>query len=145
MNTKTFQDWQKEAAKAINSISCMEVNEYNQQAADFLFSTGTIFKAEFKKHDFYLPNDKEQRDIFRITLKNEKHTFRFNFGQSISNTGTSPRPYDVLSCLTKYEVGTFENFCSEFCYDTDSRTAYKTYKAVMKEWKNVELLFTPEQ
>lgn len=58
---------------------------------------------------------------------------------------TPPSAYDVLSCLQKYEVGTFDNFCSEFGYDTDSRTAYKTYKAVMKEWKNVELLFTPEQ
>jgi hypothetical protein len=119
--------------------------DYNKQAIDFLNATSTRFKADFKKHDFYFPNDKEQRDIYRITLKNKLHTYRFNFGQSIANTGTAPRPYDVLACLQKYEVGTFENFCDDFGYDTDSRSAYKIYKAVMKEWKNVELLFTPEQ
>ena len=118
--------------------------DYNKQAGTFLNITQTMFKAEFKRHDFYFDDDKEQRDIYRITLKNRLHTYRFNFGQSITNTGIAPRPYDVLACLQKYEVGTFENFCADFGYDTDSRSAYKTYKAVMKEWKNVELLFTPE-
>lgn len=119
--------------------------DYNKQAIDFLNATSTSFDVAFKKHDFYFPDDKEQRDIFRITLKNKLHTYRFNFGQSVANAGITPKPYDVLSCLTKYEVGTFENFCSDYGYDIDSRKAYKTYKAVMKEWKNIELLFTPEQ
>ena len=119
--------------------------DYNKQAIDFLNATSTSFEAKFKDHDFYFPDDKEQRDIYRITLKNKLHTYRFNFGQSINNTGIAPRPYDILSCLTKYEVGTFENFCGDYGYDIDSRKAYKTYKAVMKEWKNVELLFSPEQ
>lgn len=118
---------------------------YQQQAADFLKATKTAFYASFKKHDYYFDDDKEQRDIWRITLKNEKHTYKFNFGQSIAETGTMPTPYDVLACLTKYDVGSFENFCSDYGYDTDSRKAYKIYKAVLKEWKNVELLFTPEQ
>ena len=119
--------------------------DYQKQAIDFLNATSTSFHATFKKHDFYFDDDKEQRDIYRITLKNKLHTYRFNFGQSINNIGIAPRPYDVLSCLQKYEVGTFQDFCSDFGYDTDSRKAYKTYKAVLKEWKNIELLFTPEQ
>lgn len=119
--------------------------DYNKQAIDFLNATSTSFNVAFKKHDFYFPDDKEQRDIFRITLKNKLHTYRFNFGQSIANTGITPKPYDVLACLTNYDPGTFENFCGDFGYDVDSRKAYKTYKAVMKEWKNVELLFTPDQ
>lgn len=123
--------------------------DYNKQAIDFLNATSTSFEAKFKTHDFYFYDDKEQRDIFRITLKNKLHTYRFNFGQSINNStgdgGNKPTPYDVLTCLTKYEVGSFENFCGDYGYDIDSRKAYKTYKAVMKEWKNVELLFSPEQ
>ena len=59
--------------------------------------------------------------------------------------GTAPTAYDVLACLTKYDPGTFEDFCGEFGYDTDSRKAYKTYKAVKREWKNVAILFTDEQ
>lgn len=56
-----------------------------------------------------------------------------------------PTPYDVLACLTKYDCGTFENFCSEFGYDTDSRKAEKTYKAVCDEWINIQRLFTDEE
>lgn len=119
--------------------------DYQKQAIDFLNATSTSFDVAFKKHDFYFPDDKEQRDIFRITLKNKLHTYRFNFGQSVSNTGITPKPYDVLACLTNYDPGTFENFCGDYGYDIDSRKAYKTYKAVLKEWKNVERLFTPEQ
>jgi hypothetical protein len=69
-----------------------------------------------------------------------------NFGEGVQNdTIIPPTAYDVLASITKYDVGTFDNFCSEFGYDADSRKAYKTYKAVMEEWKNIELLFTPDQ
>jgi hypothetical protein len=58
---------------------------------------------------------------------------------------TSPTAYDLLAGLTKYDPGTFENFCSEFGYDTDSRKAEKTYFAVIKEWSDVSRFFTKEQ
>lgn len=119
--------------------------DYKKQAADFLTATGTEFKAVYKSHDFYFDGDKETRDIYNITLKNSRNRFRFTFGQSLNNTGIAPTPYDVLACLTKYDVGSFENFCGDFGYDVDSRKAYKTYKAVLREWKNVELLWTPEE
>ena len=54
----------------------------------------------------------------------------------------TPTPYDVLACLTKYEVGTFEDFCGDFGYDTDSRTAKKTYKAVKREFGKVCEMWT---
>ena len=50
---------------------------------------------------------------------------------------TTPTNYTILSCLQKYEVGTFADFCSEFGYSEDSRAAEKTYKAVCKEYDNV--------
>lgn len=50
---------------------------------------------------------------------------------------SEPTAYDILTCLTKYDPGNFENFCNEFGYDTDSRKAEKTYKAVCEEYKNV--------
>lgn len=69
-----------------------------------------------------------------------------NFGEGVqSEEIIHPTAYDVLACIQKYDVGTFDDFCSEFGYDTDSRKAYKTYKAVLREWKNIEFLFTPEQ
>lgn len=56
-----------------------------------------------------------------------------------------PNEYDVLACLEKYDMGTFENFCSEFGYDEDSRTAERIYIAVIKEYKDLTRIFTEEQ
>ncbi len=57
----------------------------------------------------------------------------------------TPDLYSVLACLQKYEVGTFENFCGDFGYDEDSRTAEKTYKAVSKEYDKLCSLFSNEE
>lgn len=57
----------------------------------------------------------------------------------------TPTAYDVLACMTKYDPGTFENFCSDFGYDEDSRTAEKIYFAVQKEYAQLAKIFTPEQ
>ena len=57
----------------------------------------------------------------------------------------TPSAYDVLACMTKYDPGTFEEFCHEFGYDEDSRTAEKTYFAVQKEYSRLTRLFTAEQ
>lgn len=69
-----------------------------------------------------------------------------NWGEGIpADMPIAPTPYDVLASLERYEVTTFEDFCSNYGYDTDSRSAYKTYKAVMREWKNVEKLFRQDE
>ena len=56
-----------------------------------------------------------------------------------------PNEYDVLACLEKYDVGTFEDFCSEFGYDEDSRTAERIYIAVIKEYKDLTRISTEKQ
>ena len=56
-----------------------------------------------------------------------------------------PTAYDVLACLQKYDVGSFEDFCSEFGYDTDSMKAKKIYDAVLEEYKNVCILWNEEE
>jgi hypothetical protein len=57
----------------------------------------------------------------------------------------APTMYDVLTCLQKYDVGTFDDFCSEFGYSEDSRKAEKTYKAVLEEYNAMRLLFSDEE
>ena len=56
-----------------------------------------------------------------------------------------PSSRSILACLTKYDPDTFENFCSEYGYDADSKTAEKIYNAVINEWQNVCALFTDEE
>ena len=59
--------------------------------------------------------------------------------------GKSPSEYSILSCLTKYDPESFENFCSEYGYDEDSRTAERTYNAVVKEWQNVCMIWADDE
>ena len=56
-----------------------------------------------------------------------------------------PTPYDVLACLTKYPPGTFEQFCAEYGYDSDSRCAFDTWVNVVEEWFRVNQFFTDEE
>lgn len=56
-----------------------------------------------------------------------------------------PLAYDVLACLTKYDPGTFADFCGDYGYDVDSIKAQKTYFAVQEEWDGVRELFTSAQ
>lgn len=128
----------------------MTTTDYQKQAKDFLQATGTTLTVTFKHSGSMAWDEKgESRDIFTCTLKNDRSRYRFTFGQSIFNsTGNGSNPpnaYDVLACIEKYEVEDFEWWCKELGYDNDSRKAYKTYKAVKREWENVKRLFTPEQ
>ncbi len=171
-----------------------QTNTYEQQATDFLRSTGTEFSAEYLRTAKYFPDDKEERDIYKITLKRGNRVYSFEFGQSINDSGfyyhyktgnrkfqldrkylakdyfkekslgligtikikdssfvphldiihypKAPTAYDVLAALTKSDPGTFENFCDDFGYSTDSKNAEKTYNAIVNEYLNVYKLFT---
>ena len=127
----------------------MTTTIYQQQATDFLNATSTAFKATFKA-SLHPTWDKEYlHDAFTCTLVNEQHKYRFTFYQSRNeSTGTGenlPTAYDVLAGIEKYEVTDFADFCSNYGYDEDSRAAYKTYKAVKREWENVNKLITADQ
>lgn len=56
-----------------------------------------------------------------------------------------PTAYDILACLQWYEVGTFEDFCSEFGYDTDSRKAEATWIAVADQYRNLCRVFPSQE
>jgi hypothetical protein len=140
-------------------VKTTELN-YQDNAKKVLSDMGVKFTATFLKYGSHFDDDKESRDIYRVTfsrpdLRNETGIvrdggrFSLQFGQSIKEStgggGNPPTEYDVLTCLTKYDPETFENFCSEFGYDEDSRKAEKTYKAVVKEWEKVSRFFTSEE
>jgi hypothetical protein len=57
----------------------------------------------------------------------------------------TPSAYDLLACLTKYDPGTFENFCGDFGYDTDSRKALKTYRIIRKQWRQLSDMFNEQE
>lgn len=59
--------------------------------------------------------------------------------------GTPPTEYDFLASMTKYNPGTFEDFCSDFGYGEDSRTAERTYNAVLNEWLRVSAMYSDSE
>ena len=101
-----------------------------------------IISSEYKRH---FADDKQQRYVFKIKLIKGGKQYTFEFGQSIAEGNNEPTLYDVLTCLTKYDPETFEDFCNNYGYDNDSRAAEKVYKAVVKEFKNMQRLFTTEE
>lgn len=69
----------------------------------------------------------------------------FSLSELYWDFGKVPDSYDVLACLQKYDIGSFENFCEEFGYVNDSRKAEKIYNAVVDEWKNVQILWNDKE
>jgi len=128
--------------------------DYEKQAQGFLDKVNCKIKVKFLRHGMHFTEDKRERDIYRITLSTGERGvdykgYSFNFGQSevdsYPNERKAPTAYDVLACMTKYDPGTFENFCDDFGYDTDSRRAEKTYRAVLDEFKNIQTLFNDSE
>ena len=62
------------------------MNEYEIKANKFLKDTKTDIKIEFLKHGKHFADDKETRDIYKVTLKRGNRQYAFNFGQSLNNS-----------------------------------------------------------
>jgi len=120
-------------------------SNYNE-AAELAANTMKIrIKREWLKYDYHFAGDKSQRHIFKIKLSRNNKSFSFKFGQSIKDYAKEPTIYQILSCLQKCGVGTFENFCGDFGYDEDSRKAEKIYKSVCREFLNMQKLFNEKE
>lgn len=138
------------------------MSKYVKQAIDFLRSC----KAEMKM--MYLGKeanenwgDTRERDIYMVSIVTPKGNMQVKFYDSINNTVENinrerinrsrqyPTPYDVLSCLQKYDVGDIEDFIYEFGYEIkkkgDLKRIMNIYDAVVKEYQDVCRCFTTEQ
>lgn len=56
-----------------------------------------------------------------------------------------PRAYPVLACLNLLYSDSFEDFCAEYGYDTDSITASKTYSAMQEQDRMLRRLYTLDE
>jgi len=129
------------------------MQDYQAQAADFLHRHNIRFHARYVDFARFFEDDEQERSIYTLTLTRMTNLngelvrdgrFSTRFGASIHMTHNDVKPtaYDLLSCLTKSDPGTFEDFCSEYGYETDSRRAERTYRKVKKEWLKVSQFFS---
>lgn len=76
---------------------------------------------------------------WKATLKAAGHRMTLTFSKGSGHKGAPPTVEEVLQCLSQdaYYIddsgSTFEDFCHELGYDTDSRKAEKIYKAVVRQ------------
>lgn len=156
--------------------------DYQKQGEDFLKETGTEMSVKFVGNDYYFDDDKETRDIYRVTLTRRgksgvdggvhynvpEKSYTFRFGRSINKSARercndrrcrycngewmwktpeharrhAPTAYDVLTCLTKSDPGTIDDFADEYGYqDIKPSKLMKIYSAVVEEWESVRRLF----
>lgn len=127
------------------------MNEYDQQATDFLSKHGITFS--FKLANTKTPDRKDDsRSVnhFIVTFKRGKNKCSFDFFDSIHNYKKGIielLPYDALTCCSS-EINcpdTFEDFCSEYGYDEDSRAAEKTFRALKKLSDKLKKFFDTEE
>lgn len=120
-----------------------EYDIYNVQSRNFLESTGTDIKIEYFDYNYHFEGDKDKRDIYSVVLKRGNREYAFKFGQSLANTHKKePSEYDILTCLTTYDPGTFEEFCWDYGYSDDSIKALNIYNKVVDEFKSLCNLYS---
>lgn len=135
--------------------------EYAQQAIDFLKMTKSTIRIIPK-------NNRNGRAVYDITLTTTIGEMNFQFWNSLYNTeilnknleeytgrerselvkkkmSASPTAYDVLVCITKYDPGSFENFCSDYGYDKYDKSSYKIYMDVKNEFNQLKRIFTEDE
>lgn len=97
------------------------------------------FVAVYGKTKYPIPASFREKSNSEIALY-VKWNLQSDFGTVKADRIIRPVPpseYSVLACLTKFDPGSFEDFCSEYGYDSDSKTADRVYAAVKEEWLNV--------
>ncbi len=78
-------------------------------------------------HYFFPDEVKSDKPVARVAK------MTLTFSQGYGHNGAEPKVTSVLSCLASDASGdqhSFEDWCAEYGYDTDSRKAEKTFKAV---------------
>lgn len=83
----------------------------------------------------------------KVTITHNKKSFSFEFWGSIMNPEISNDQENIFAfyCALSDALGAkdgFEEFCSNFGYDSDSRTAERTFKSCEKTLKKVERVFS---
>ena len=123
--------------------------EYEKNAIDFLKRNNirfSVIRTTTERCDW--DNKQHYAHYVRFYNRNTRKSMSVKFFSSLRDfidMNEKCSAYDVLACIQKYDVGTIDDFVSEFGYSfetwEDVRKAEKTYKAVVHEYKGVKRVF----
>ena len=114
--------------------------DYAETLPEFIERLGIRLSAKWADSN---PNmdDSANMDHWRVTLKLGRKQMTIPFSMGYGHGGKEPEVADVLSCLASDSTSadeSFEDWCSEFGYDTDSRRAERTWRIVGKQAERLE-------
>lgn len=129
------------------------MNNYTQQAKDFVSEMGIEIIKTFVGTKKYFPEDTQPRDVYEIIIKRGDKHFSFSYGDSIVNTEShaiqafrkKPSDYDILSVLEKYEPEEdIDSFANSLGIEKPSE-AIRIHEAVKKIWRDVSGMFCEKE
>ena len=121
------------------------MDNYERQAKEFCAKWEVTMKVGVPTKEIPVWDNKAH-SVFPVTLRRNKKSMKVAFAQSLAQGNKVPTEYEVLTAITKYNPGSsFENFCAEFGYNSDSRRDEAIYKGVVKEWTDVQRVFGDEK
>jgi hypothetical protein len=152
--------WAEQDHKTSPSTVPEKSNKYDTQAEQFLTSNGIKFRATLSNTKTPAwGNDGKHGHHYRVTLysvctpdrgNHDTRRLTFDFWSSISDQIKgikTVRPYDVLACVSgdAYCPETFEDFCADYGYDSDSIKALQTFRRCSAFSKRLRAFFTAEE
>lgn len=102
------------------------------------------FYVQIGKTKHMLPIDKINSKNLNYFIKNNINS---NYIEKIDKIHypVPPSPYNILAGLEKYDYESFENFCDEYAYDTDSKSAERIYNACREQYLQLCSLYNEEE
>ena len=134
-NKLHFQDSKEEEKRDVYKITLTR----GQRSYSFDFGQSINGSVRFR---VFAPSG-----VLRFNDKKEAYKVKNKYACDIKENKdfSTPSAYDVLASITKNEIGTFKNFCSEFGYNDDSIKAEKIYNAVLEEYNNIKMLYSDDE
>lgn len=124
--------------------------DYEKQAAGFLAATGVRMIITYL--DMACPSwtkpcaHHNHGDHYRVEFRRAGRVLSFGFWNSYydSRKRIPPTQYGVLACISSDAdcPETFEEFCADYGYDTDSRRAEATFRRCSQFARRLRAFFT---
>ncbi len=116
----------------------------DKKIAEFIRSAGITLRAERTDHNSSMADSRDM-DHWRVTLRAGRSRMTLTFSKGYGHNGAEPTTAEVLDCLasdaaTWENAQTFEDWCSEFGFDTDSRKAERIFKTVERQAARLKAL-----
>lgn len=106
----------------------------------FIIETGIVLTSESTSLNPHMA-DSERMDNYKVKLRGKRlgnATMRLYFSKGTGHNGAEPTASEVLDCLASDAAGVansngFADWCREYGYDTDSRTAEKIFNTYTRQ------------